>query len=164
MNDHLPKMTTPDEELDEVLVLNFLADTHELEEALVRAGFTRAGQTPRDARPDWEQFALHIEGKFEPESRVELEMAVVYLLADPVRESFRRERLADSILGEPSKPHSDIVWLAELVQEIRNRLLGWINFRREPGCEDADVMAALFVVQAWSHLDPQVENLLVYVH
>jgi hypothetical protein len=164
MNDHLPKKTTPDDELDEVLVLNFLADYHLLEGALVRAGFTRAGRSPRDARPDWEQFSLHIEGKFDPESAVELEMAVNYLLADLHREELRQKRLGESILGEPSKPHSDIVWLAELVQEIRHRSLLWINLRGKPGCEDADVMAAMLIVEAWSYLDPKVKSMLAHVH
>jgi hypothetical protein len=50
-----------------------------------------------------------------------------------------------------------------LVQQIGNRLLGWINFRGEPGCDDADVTAAMLIVHAWSSIDPRVKGMLAHV-
>ena len=58
---------------------------------------------------------------------------------------------------------NNIVWLAVLVQQTGNRLLGWINFRGEPGCDDADVTAAMLIVHAWSSSDPGVKGTQAHV-
>lgn len=160
MSDLPPKKTSPDHNFDEELVLTFLSKYHSLEQALVRAGFTRAGSTPGNARPDWEQFARHIEGKFDPESAPELAGAVGYLLADPEKDKLRWERLQASLPGDRSSPQSDIVWLSELIQGIRNRLLHWLNFGEEAWDDDPGIVAALFIVDAWSVIDPKVKSLL----
>jgi hypothetical protein len=48
--------------------------------------------------------------------------------------------------------------LSELLQEIRDRLLLRIHFAENPWGDDTSIAAALFIVQAWSRLDPQVES------
>jgi hypothetical protein len=154
MNNHLPHETSPNSGLDIDLVLTFLADCHALEGALVRAGFTRAGSTPGNARPDWSKFARHIEGKFDPESSPELIGAVCYLLGE--LESPERR-------WEQSGPQSDIFWLSELVRKIRNRLLLRINFAGGPCSDITSVLAAMLIVEAWSTIDPKVESLLTHV-
>jgi len=98
-----------------------------------------------------------------PGSGEEVRAAVDYLLTDPARQDLRWERMQDSTLEEPSYLHYDIVWLSVLVQQIGNRLLGWINFRGEPGCDDADVTAAMLIVHAWSSIDPRVKGMLAHV-
>jgi len=163
MNDHIPPQSSDHNSLDEALVLDFLGYYHSLEAALVQAGFTRVGHSPGSARPDWQQFALSIQGKFVPDPKDEVGAAVNYLLADPARQELRWERMQDSPLEEPSYLQYDIVWLSVLVQEIGNRLLGWINFRGEPGCDDADVTAAMLIVHAWLSIDPSVKSRLAYV-
>jgi hypothetical protein len=163
MNDHLSPQTSDDNNLDEGLVLDYLADCHSLDGALVRAGFARAGRSPGTARPDWQQFALSIQGKFVPDPEEEVGAAVAYLLTDPARQELRWQRMEDSTLGEPSYLHYDIVWLSVLLEEIRNRLLHWINFRGEPGCDDTDVAAAVLIVHAWSSIDPRVKGTQAYV-
>jgi hypothetical protein len=154
MNDFLPQKESPHDDFDEELVLTFLALYHSLEQALVRAGYTRAGYTPGNPQPDWGGFARHIAGKFDPDSSPELMGAFCYLLGEPGAQELRMEL--------PS-PVSDILWLSELVQEVRNRLLLWMNFAGKPWGNDANVVAALYIIQAWSKLDPQVESLLTHV-
>ena len=98
-----------------------------------------------------------------PGSGEEIRAAVDYLLTDPARQDLRWERMQDSTLEEPSYLHYDIVWLSVLVQQIGNRLLHWINFRGEPGCDDADVTVAMLIVHAWSSIDPRVKGMLAHV-
>jgi hypothetical protein len=154
MDDLLPDKTPPKDDLDAELVLTFLAAYHALEEALVRAGFTRAGRRPGNPRPDWSAFARHIEEQFDPESSPELMGAFCTLLGAPQEQHFRRE-LPGLV--------SDLLFLSELVQEIRDRLLLRINFTAQPWGDDAVVVAALYIIQAWSKLDPKVESLLPHV-
>jgi len=164
MNDLNPKETSPNNDFDEQLVLTFLTNYHSLEQALVQAGFTRAGHTPGNPRPDWGKFARHIERRFDPDSSPELMGAVCYLLGEPEEQELRRERLQASIPWELSSPASDILWLSELVQEIRNRLLLRINFADKAWSDDTGALAALFIVEAWSYIDPKVESMLTHVH
>lgn len=162
MNDLSLQTTLSDDDLDSELALTFLSAYHALEQALVRAGFTQPGRRPGNPRANWEQFTLHIEGEFDPESSPELMGAVYYLLGEPKAQELRQERLQASVAGEWSSPQSDIAWLSELVQRIRNRLLFQINFPGKAGGDDTDVMAAFFIVEAWSKIDPQVKSLLNY--
>jgi len=151
MNDLNPKVTPPKGDFDAEMVLDFLAAYHALEQALVRAGFTRAGRRSGNPQPDWGGFVRHIEEKFDPESSPELMGAVCTLLGQPLARELRREL--------PS-PVSDVLWLAERVQEIRDRLLLRINFAGKPWGDDTIVVAAWYVVRAWSSIDPKVQCLL----
>jgi|WetSurMetagenome_2_1015567.scaffolds.fasta_scaffold1273768_1 hypothetical protein len=36
-----------------------------------------------------------------------------------------------------------------------------LNFPKEEGHDTTQILSAMFVVEKWSHLDPQVESLLV---
>jgi hypothetical protein len=154
MSDLLPRNTSPQDDLDLELALTFLDLYRSLEEALVRAGYTQAGHKPGNARPDWDRFARDIEGKFDADASPELAGAVGYLLADPEKHKRRRERLQASLPGERPSAESDIAWLAERVREIRDRLLYQINFPGVPGGDLTDVLAAWYVIQAWSSIEP----------
>ena len=158
MNAALPPQDLPDTSFDEELILIFLTEFQALEQALVRAGFTRTGGPARNPQADWARYARHIEARFRPDSSAELQGAVSYLLFEPENMERRRERLPDSYPGEPSSPHSDLVWLSELVQEAGNRLRHDVNSLRTPCYDTAYVTAALMVVAALSYSDPAVES------
>jgi hypothetical protein len=147
-------------EYDEELVLTFLSHFNSLEQALVRAGYTQASHAPTTARADWGSFARHIEKQFDPDSSPVLQGAVAYLLCDPENRELRYERIGNSYPWENPDPHNDIVWLSELLQQTGARLLHELNFPGRPRCDLATISAAWFIVEAWSHLDPQVERLL----
>jgi hypothetical protein len=104
------------------------------------------------------RYARHVEARFRPDSSPELEGAVSYLLFEPDSLERRRERLPDSYPGEPASPHSDLVWLSELVQEAGNRLRHEIHSLKTPGLDTAYLTAVLLVVAALSHVDPAVES------
>jgi hypothetical protein len=163
MNSTFPAQGFTNDDADGELVLIFLTEFRALEQALIRAGFTKAGGTHGTAQPDWVRFVRHIERRFHPESSPELQGAVSYLLYDPDKLELRRERLQGSYPGETFSAHSDILWLSELVQEIGNKLIHGINFQKTPGYDTEYVMAALLVVEAWSYIDPTVESLLTHV-
>ncbi len=163
MNDLIPPQTADPDNLDEALALDYLGYYHSLEGALLRAGFTRPGHSPGSVRADWQQFALSIQGKFVPDPEDEVGAAVNYLLTNPAMQDLRFERMQEAPLEEPTYLHYDIVWLSVLVQQIGNKLMGWINFRGEPGCDDADVTAAMLIVHAWSSIDPGLKGTLTYV-
>lgn len=148
----------PDHDIDEELILIFLTEFQALEQALIRAGFTRAGGPSRDPQADWVRYARHIEASFRPDSSPELQGAVSYLLCEPEKLERRRERLPHSYPGETASPYSDLVWLSELVQEAGTRLSHGINFLKTPGFDTAYLTAVLLVVAALSHSDPVVES------
>jgi hypothetical protein len=160
MDDLNPKVTSPKDDLDAELVLDFLAAYHALEGALVQAGFTRPGRRPGSAQPDWSGFARHIADRFDPDTSPELIGAVCTLLANPDKPGYFRKRRPEIYLLEPSIPEHNTVWLVEVVQEIRNRLLLRMSFADDAWSDDMAVVSAMLVVQAWSKLDPQVESLL----
>lgn len=147
---------------DGELALTFLTEFHLLEQALVRAGFTRAGRSQGTAQPDWTRFVRHIEARFRPDSSPELQGAVSYLLCDRRSLERRRAQLRGSFPGEASSAQSDIVWLSELVQETGNALTHGMRFGKTPAVEFEYLMAALLVVAAWSCCDPTVERLLMH--
>ena len=151
-------------EIDEELAITFLTEYHAIEQALVRAGFARAGRIPGSTQPDWERFVRHIERRFRPDSSEELQAAVSYLLIKPSLVELREQRLEYSFPWETASPRSDMIWLSELVQQVRNKLVLGINFPQSSGCDTATTMAALLVMEAWAYTDPQVERLLTFIH
>jgi hypothetical protein len=163
MNGFLPKVSSPKDDLDAEMVLDFLAAYHALEGALLRAGFTRPGRRPGTTQPDWGGFARRIADRFDPGASPELIGAVCTLLADPDQPGYFRNRRPEIYLMEPSIPERNTVWLAEVVQEIRNRLLLRMSFADDAWSDGPAVVSAMLVVQAWSKLDPQVESLLTHV-
>lgn len=148
-------------ESDEELVLTFLTEYHALEQALVRAGFTGVGRTPGNAQPDWVRFARHIERYFDPDSSPQLQGAVAYMLGQTENWERRMDLLEDTFPWETASPHSDVVWLTELVQQARNRLAHGLNTPDRMDYNSTYVTAALYVVEAWAHIDPDVERWLV---
>jgi hypothetical protein len=149
------------DEFDMEMALTFLTDYHALEQALVRAGYTRASRSPGSTQADWELFARHIEDRFDPDSSAVLQGAVAHLLWHEENMDLRRKRLQDCALWEDFNPNNDIVWISELLQHTRNKLIHGINLPGLPGCDFDQVLAALFVVEAWSHVDSKVESMLM---
>jgi hypothetical protein len=56
---------------------------------------------------------------------------------------------------------SDIVWLTELIQEFRNRLLLGIHLGEAPSIDPVSLMCALFILGTWAEIDPRVEGLFI---
>ena len=162
MNNTFPGQSFMDD-IDGDLVLIFLTKFRALEQAMIRAGFTRAFRVHGSAQPDWERFVRQIERRFRPDCSPDLQGAVSYLLAHPEKMQARRKRLQDSLPGETSSAHSDIVWLSELIQEARNKLTFGIPILDDDGFDSGYVMAALLIIEAWSCCDPTVESLLTHV-
>jgi hypothetical protein len=166
MKDDMKSMSPwPDllgDDLDGDLILTFMTEFQLLEQALVRAGFTCTGQNHGNGRVDWLRFIRYIEPRFRPESSPELEGAVSYLLYNPEKHALRRKRLQDDKPGETRSAHSDMLWLSELVLEIANKLTHGLPFLKKTDLDPDQVMAALFVVEAWSYCDPVIESLLTH--
>jgi len=146
----------------EQATLMYLSLYHDLEHALLRAGFIRARSTPGSSQPDWIGFARHIERRFQPDRSDGLKLAVTHLLEGGKNQVLRGQRLENYSPLENGIQH-DIDWIAELLQHTRNLLVHELNFPGRAGCDLNQIMAAMFVVQDWSHLDPQVEGLLDYL-
>jgi hypothetical protein len=160
LNSPLPHRHDELIEPDEETLLYFFSHYHALEQAILRAGYTRAGRTSASARPDWSRFARHIEPGFMKDTEPVIQGAVAYLLLDEDHMELREERIEHSHFWESPDPNNDVIWLAELLQHIWKRLIHWLNFPDAPAVDIAMVSAALFIVDAWSQLDPEVEKLL----
>ena len=161
-NSTVPGQNWITEDAEGELILIFLTEFRSLEQALIRAGFTKAGQL-HGTQPDWVRFIRHIERRFRPECSPDLLEAVLYLLRDPEKLTLRRKRLQDSLPGERSSAQSDILWLSELVQETVHKLTHGIPFLKKAEYDSEQIMAALLVVEAWSYCDPMIESLLTHV-
>ncbi len=161
INSPLPYRSDELIEPDEETLLYFFSHYHVLEQAIMRAGYTRSGHTPGSAQPDWPRFARHIEPEFRKDSEPVIQGAVAYMLLDEEHLDLRNERIENSHFWESPDPHNDVVWLAELLQHIWKRLIHWLNFPDAPAVDIAMVSAALFIVDAWAKLDPEVERQLV---
>ena len=162
MSNPMSSQASMNYDVDGELVLIFLTEYYSLEQALVRAGFTKASRPPGNVQPDWVRFARHIERRFNRASSLELQEAVDYLLGEPEESELRGERLDGSSAKSLSSPQSEIVRLSELIQETGYRLIHGINFLEKPVWDFEYVTAALMVVAAWSVCDPQVESLLAH--
>jgi hypothetical protein len=147
-------------EWDEELVLDFLTRYHDLGQALVRAGFTRGSQTPGLVLPNWEQFALHIEEQFDPDSDEILAGAVSYLNWHPENLALRNAQIEEAHNWETYDVDNDMVWLAESIQRMAYRLSDEINHMDRQPCDDTQLFAVLDVVMAWAELDPEVARWL----
>ncbi|MGE5374981.1 MAG: hypothetical protein ACM3XO_07970 [Bacteroidota bacterium] len=146
--------------VDEETVMYFLYRYQDLEQALMRAGYIQAGGSPAGARPDWPRFARQIQTRFEQDPEPVLQAAVTHMLWDDDNLAQRNERLENSALWENRDLNNDVVWLAELLQQTWQKLVHGLNFPGQPGCDIDMVSAALFIVDAWSRLDADVEKQL----
>jgi hypothetical protein len=151
-----PAPPTRYDEWDEELVLDFLTRYNDLGQALVQAGFTKGSQTPGMLLPNWEQFALHIEEQFDPDSDPVLQGAVAYLNWHEQNLDRRNARIDDSHAWETYDVDNDMVWLAESIQRVAHRLSDEISHMDRQPLDDAQVLAALDVLMAWAELDPEV--------
>jgi hypothetical protein len=163
MNNTFPKPDLLNDDGDADLILTFLTEFHMLEKALIQAGFTKVGRIHGGIQVDWRRFVRHIERHFDPDSSPVLQGAVSYLLYDPDKLALRQKRLESPRPEEASIADSDILWLAELVQEMGNRLTHGISFLKASDFDSVQVMAALMVVEAWSSCDPGIKSLLAQV-
>jgi hypothetical protein len=143
------------EEGDEELILTYLTFYRLLEQALVQAGFVRAASGNKQARPDWYGWARHIDKKFDPDSSDELGDGVAYLLGLRDDEEPLPVRTQNRLQWQTGTFFSDNLWLTDMLQQTRMQLTYRYNFAKTPGCDTAQVMAALFVVQAWLQLVPE---------
>ena len=143
-----------EDELDEELNLTYLACDRLLEQTLVRAGFVRVISSYKQAQPDWYRWVRHIEKRFDPGSAVELQAAVDHLLSLRDDMDALPGRLQNRLTWESASPFSDNLWLAEMLQQTRLQLTHRYNIPATPGCDAAQVMAALFVAQEWLQLVP----------
>ena len=73
----------------------------------------------------------------------------------------RKKRLEKSYPWDTQNPYLDIVWLSEVVQQTGQTLAFGLNLPWDVVVDLTLVSAAFFILQAWSHLDPEVESLLV---
>ncbi len=147
-------------EWDEEMVLDFLTRYHDLGQALVRAGFTKGSPTPGMVLPNWEQFALHIEERFDPDSDEILQGAVSYLNWHDENLARRNARIDESHVWETYDVDNDMVWLAESIQQVAHQLSDEINHMDRQPLDDAQVFAAVYVLMAWAELDPEVARWL----
>jgi hypothetical protein len=160
----LPPASLPAEqdawEMDEETVMYFLYRFQALEQALMKAGYTQSGRIPGSTRPDWSRFARHIQPRFNLDSSTVIQGAVAYMLWDEDNLAERNERIENGAPWANPDPHNDTVWLAELLQQTERKLIHALNFPGQPDCDLAMVSSALFIVDEWSRLDPEVEKQL----
>ena len=133
---------------DTDLLLTFFAIFGKFEQALKKAGYTKPG---RNGRPDWERFARQIEKQFDPDSAPELQGAVAYMMGVPAEKKTRR-RVAGFL--------SDILLLSTLIEETGNNLSRSMNFEHHTDTDDEIMMACMVILEAWSHLEPEVDRIL----
>jgi len=133
---------------DTDLALTFFSIFSNFERALRKAGYTKPG---RNTGPDWDRFALQIEKRFDPDAAPELQGAVAYMMGVPDDRKPRRK-----IPGFLS----DILLLSTLIQETGNNLSRSMNFEHHSDTDDEIMMACLVILEAWSHLEPEVDRIL----
>lgn len=140
------------DEVDQHLILTYLTCHRLLEQTLVRTGFVMALSSNKQPRPDWYSWARHIEKQFDPLFSEELGMSVAHLL--DLRDDMEAlpGRMQNRITWVSDSRFSDNLWLAEMLQRTSLRLTHRYNFVDTPGCDTPQVMAALFVVEAWLQL------------
>ncbi len=155
-----PAPPTKYDEWDEEMALDFLTRYHDLGQALVQAGFTRGSRTPGLLLPNWEQFALHIEERFDPDSEPVLQGAVSYLNWHEENLARRNARIDDAQVWETYDVDNDMVWLAESIQRVAHQLTDEINHMDRQPLDDTQVFAVLDVLMAWAELDPEVARWL----
>jgi len=121
---------------DQDLILSFLFQFNQFENALRRAGFTKLG-LPNEA--DWQAFITKIERRFYPRASEELEMAVDAMLMSTQQDG---------------KPYSqrDITVLTDQIQGLGKCLSRSINFQTPTNEEYEMMMASMVVMEAWHDL------------
>jgi hypothetical protein len=155
-----PAPPTRYEKWDEEIALDFLTRYHDLGQALVQAGFTKGSQTPGMPLPNWEQFALHIEERFDPDSDPLLQGAVAYLNWQEDNLALRDARIEEAHNWETYDVDNDMVWLAESIQRVAHRLTEEINRMDRQPLDIAQVAAVQDVLMSWAELDPEVARWL----
>jgi hypothetical protein len=145
---------------EEELALDFLIRYRDLGQALIRAGFTKGGQAPGILLPNWEQFAMHIEERFDPASDEILQGAVSYLNWHEENLARRNARIDNSQTWETYDVDNDMVWLAECIQRVAHQLSDEINHLDQQPCDNTQLFAVLDVLMAWEEIDPEVARWL----
>lgn len=140
-----------DHDTNTEIVLTFFAQFSKFEKVLKKAGFTTTRPGARNARPDWERFARHIEGKLDAEGSPELQGAIAYLIDRPIKRQTRRP-----IPGF----RSDVLWMATVVQETANNLSRSIHFDRYSDSDVELVFACMVILTAFAECDPNMQRLL----
>ena len=141
-------------EADENLILTYLACYLLLERALLRAGFVRAPGVSKQVRPDWYGWVRHIDKEFYPDSAEELGASVAHLLGLRDDEEPRPVRVQNRLQWESGSAFSRNLWLTDMLQQTTMQLTYRYNFEDVAGCDAPQVMACLFVAEAWLQLVP----------
>jgi hypothetical protein len=147
-------------EWDKEIVLDFLTRYQDLGQALIRAGFTQGSQVPGMQLPNWEQFALHIEERFDSDSEQVLQGAAAYLKWHEENLDRRNGRVDKSETWETYNVDNDMVWLAESIQRVAHQVSDEISHMDRQPLDDAQLFAVLDVPMAWAELDPEVARWL----
>jgi hypothetical protein len=122
---------------------------------LLRAGFVRSPGARKQVRPDWYGWARHINQKFDPGCSDELDDSVDYLLGLRDDEEPRPVRTQNRLQWESASAFSHNLWLADMLQQTTMQLSYRYNFTETPSCDAPQVMACLFVAEAWLQLVPE---------
>lgn len=149
---------------DRDLVFKFFTVFSLFEHALKNAGFVTPANKHNDAQPNWDKFAVDIEGEFNPKATPELEAAVTYMLAKPVMRQVVKETQLEFF--ERSKPENqkEIVWISVLVRGVRNNLFHGAKFRYDPDRDSELIRYSLVILEAWAHCNKDVERDLQHAH
>jgi hypothetical protein len=142
------------DEADDDLILTYLAYYRLLERALVQAGFATRAASYKQPRPDWYRWVRHIDQDFDPGASEELEDSVDYLLGLRDDDEPRPVRAQNRLQWESGSAFSHNLWLTDMLQQTTMQLTYGYNFAETPGCDTPQVMACLFVAQAWLQLVP----------
>jgi len=84
----------------------------------------------------------------------------VTLLWDPDSPERSRKLRWTPYLAEPSDPEHNTIWQAEVIQQVRNQILSEIHLTGKARFEFDVVVSPMWIVEAWSHVDPRVKSLL----
>jgi hypothetical protein len=140
------------DEADEGLILTYLTYYRLLEMALLQAGFVRSPGARKQVQPDWYGWVRHIDKEFDPDSSDELGDSVDYLMGLRDDEEPRPVRTQNRLQWESASAFSQNLWLADMLQQTTMQLTYRYNLPETPGCDAPQVMASLFVVEAWLQL------------
>jgi len=159
-------------DFDRELVFKFFTVFSLFEYALKKAGFCTAGRSG-EAQPDWKGFADSISAQFEnqirPQATPELVAAIDYMVNRPVmrqalyqgsviftNRNRPKDRKGDDII-------SDTEWISILIRGVRNNLFHGGKFRYDRPRDTDLIKSSLIILEAWAHINRDVECILTNV-
>lgn len=143
-------------DFDRELVFKFFVVFSVFEHALKDVGFRRVGQND-GVEPDWDDFAISIEGQFDPNDNPELLTAVNYLLNNPPRrEVFRNHGLTFASTQQPNIGRAQLLSLH--IRRIRNNLFhgGKVNYDRYR--DTLLIHFSIIILESWAILNSDIRQ------